>query len=406
MTPRQVETAAVALVGAVAVGTLGYRLGAGEPVAAACAAALAVLLTAVPSALHLATAMPPLVAVSRAVRLGILLPDAAVARRVDTVVLAGSDTLVGPALEVHDVRPADGVSPGDALRLAGAVAQESDRPLDRAIAAASPRLPGVAEFDAVEDLGVRGVVAEVIAGGDGDHKVFAHAVLVGSVELLAAHDIVLPAELADAPADAAATGRIPVAVAWDGVARAVLVVGHAVAPAHLEAASELRRLGLRPVLLAAGPAPAAQAVAGRAGLDPDAVIAEVAPGDEAGIVQRLRAAGARVAVVADGTHGSALAAADVAVRTGPLPQPARSGGRAGSAAGDLPAAVDAIRTARRADAVARANLGCVLACLAAAVPAGATGLLDPVLAGSASAAVVLVVVANSLRLQRAGTTGG
>ena len=390
MTPRRLESGAVALVGGVAVGTLGFLLGAGVPIASTWAAVLAVSLTAVPSAMHLATALPPLVTAGHAARLGILLPDPRAARRVDTVVLAGSETLAGLALEVLDVHPADGVSPGDALRLAGAVAQESDRPVDRAIAGATPGLPGVAEFDAVDDLGFRGIVAEVVAAPDGDRKVIAHAVLVGGVELLAAHDIDLPAELADAPRDATAAGRIPVAVAWDGVARAVLVVGHGAAPSQVTAVRELRRLGLRPVLLAAEPAPAARAVAARAGLDTDAVIAGVAPPDEAAVVRRLQAAGARVAVVADATHADALAAADLAVRT----------------AGDLPAAADAIRTARRADTVAMANLVGVFACLAVTAPAAATGLLGPLVTGSASAAVALVVVANSLRLQRRRTTDG
>jgi cation transport ATPase len=404
VTLRRAETVAVAVVGVVAVATLGYRLGAGTAMGVAMGSALAVLLVAVPCAVHLATATPLRVAAGRAARHGILLADvAAAAHRLDTVVLAGTGVLMTGAPVVQDVRVAQGVSPDDVLRLAGAVAQESGRQVDRAIAAASQRLPGVAEFD-LDDLGARGVVAEVVEDACGEEKVVAHAVLVGRVELLTAYDIDLPAELAPAPSDAVATGRTAVAVAWDGVARAVLAVGRVVPPSHAAAVRVLRGLGLRTVLLTAEAAPAGLVVAAQAGIDADGVIAQVAPPDAATVVRRLRDAGARVAVVSEGAHGAALAAADLAVRTDPSAEAAPAGVTVVQA--DLPAAVDAIRLARRARAVACANLVWALACVAAVVPVAAMGLLGPALAAAATAAGATVVVANSLRLGRLGRTGG
>lgn len=414
MTPGQVESAAVAVAVAVAVATLGYRLGAGEPAGQACAAALAALLVAVPVALRLATAAPRLVAAGRAAQLGVRIVDAPAP--VDTVVLAGTGVLTGAQLQVHDVRVAEGVAVDDVLRLAGAVAQESDRPVDRAIAATSERLPGVADFDTVGDLGVRGVVAEVVSGADGVQTVIAHAVLVGRVQLLTEHDIALPPELASAPADTAAGARVPVAVAWDGVARAVLAVGHAVAPSHVAAVGELHGLGLRPVLLTAETAPATRAVAHQAGIGADSVVAGIAPHDEADAVRSLQTGGARVAVVADAAaHHPALADADLAVRlqdAGPgaarIAEPdahrARQRGDISVTHGGLPAAVDAMRLARRTTAVAWANVACTLACLAGGLPAAATGLLGPMPAAVGAAAVAMLVVAHSLRLQRVGTT--
>jgi P-type Cu+ transporter len=404
VTLRRAETLAVAVVGVVAVATLGYRLGAGTTVGVATGSALAVLLVAVPCAVHLATATPLRVVAGRAARHGILLADAAAdAHRLDTVVLAGTGVLTTGAPAVQDVRVAHDVSPDDVLRLAGAVAQESDHPVHRAIAAASQRRPGVAEFD-VDDLGARGVVAEVVEDACGEEKVIAHAVLVGRVELLTAHDIDLPAELAPAPSDAVATGRTAVAVAWDGVARAVLAVGRVVPPSHVAAVRVLHGLGLRTVLFTAEAAPAARVVAAQAGIDADGVVAGVAPPDAATVVRRLQDAGARVAVVADGTHGCALAAADLAVRIGPSAEAVPAGVTVGPAG--LPAAVDAIRLARRARAVACANLVWALACLAAVVPVAVIGLLGPALAAAATAAGATVVVANSLRLRPLGRTGG
>jgi cation transport ATPase len=405
VTAGRVEAAAAGLAAVVAVAVLGYRLGVGEPITAALGAALAVLLVAVPGALRLATGLPLLVGTGRAARLGVLLPgtDALTAARcVDTVVLAGTSTLTTGELEVRDVHAVDGVAPADVLRLAGAVAQESERPLDRAVAAASSRLPGVADFDVVGDLGVRGIVAEIVDVPGEARRVIAHAVLVGRAELLAAHDVGLPAELAAATG----AGCTQVAVAWDGVARGVLDVGPAVAPATAAAVRGLRGLGLRPVLLAAEDAPVAHAVAARAGLAPDGVAAGFAPEDAARLVRRLRERRARVAVIAEsGRYESALGVADLAVRIGPTRGAAGPASSLTLACGDLRSAVDAIRLARRTVAVTRANAVWALACLGAVLPAAATGLLGPLLSTAATATGAAVLVVNSLQLQRIGTTG-
>jgi Cu+-exporting ATPase len=419
VTPGRVEAAAAGAVGAVAVAVLGYRLGTGESATAALGVTLAVLFIAVPGALRLATGLPRLVGTVRAARLGVLFSGAAAlaaARSVDTVVLAGTGTLTTSELEVHDVRAVDGVAPADVLRLAGAVAQESDRPLDRAVAAATLRLPGVAEFDKVDELGVRGIVAEIVGKRVEDRKVIAHAVLAGRAEWLAAHDIDLPAELT-----AANTGRRSVAVAWDGVARGVIEIGPAVAQATAAAVGRLGELGLRPVLLASETTPVAYGVATRAGLVPDAVVAGLGPPDAAPLVRTLAEHGARVAVIADcRCYEAALGVADLAVRIGPaaaLPHrrdddhemvPRRPDGTTAVtlACSDLTAAVDAIRLARRTASVSRGNVVWALACIAAVLPAAATGLLGPPLTAAATATGAAVLVLNSLRLQRFRATGG
>jgi Cu+-exporting ATPase len=406
VTAGRVEVAAAMLVGAVGVAVLGYRLGSGEPPAAALAGGFAVLVLAVPGALRLATGLPRLVGTGRAARLGVLLAGRAAfasAQHVDTVVLAGTDTLGSGGLEVQDVRAVDGVAPDDVLRLAGAVAQESDRPLDRAVTAAAPRLLDVAEFDPVGDLGVRGIVAEVVDVPGADQRVFAHAVLLGSAELLAVHDIRLPAQLTAAVSAAARAGRTPVLVAWDGVARGVLEVGPAVGPATTAALRALGGLGLRPVLLTAEAAPAAHALAVRAGLAPDAVVTDLVPQAAAPLVRKLRESSTGVAVIAGcGGYEGALDGADLAVRIGAArgtPGPAPT-----LVCRDLPAAVDAIRLARRTVAVARANTAVTLGCVAAALPAALTGLLSPQLSAAATATGAAVLAANSLRLQRHGAT--
>ena len=397
-TADRMEHAAADLVGTVAIAVFVFRLAVGEPITESVGAALAVLLVAVPCALRLATRLPRVIGTERAARLGVLISGAdalTTARHVDTVVLAGASTLTNGDLEVRAVHAADGVESAEVLRLAGAVAQESDRPVDRAIAAATPRLPGVAEFDPVADLGARGIVAEVVDAPGEEPRVIAHAVLVGDAELLAAHDI-------DPPAPPATAGCVPVAVAWDGVARGVLEVAPAVAPATSAAVRGLQGLGVRPVLLAAESAPVAHAVAASAGLAPDAVMSGVTAPEAAPLVQQLRPA----AVIADSErYEAALDVADLAITLAP---PAGADRRLAltSEHGDLAAAVDAIRLAHHTADVTRTNLACSLTCVATLLPVTAVGLLSLPLSAAATAVGATAVVVNSLRRQRGTATGG
>ncbi|TJZ45169.1 copper-translocating P-type ATPase [Streptomyces piniterrae] len=385
----------VPVVIALAVGTLGYWLGAGEGAVAAFTAAVAVLIIACPCALGLATPTALMVGTGRGAQLGILLKGPEVlesTRRADTVVLDKTGTVTTGVMTLTAVHLADGVPRQQALRLAGALEHSSEHPIARAIAEAaqaaepSGTLPAPEDFANVPGLGVQGIVE-------------GHAVLVGRERLLHDWSQQLPPELVTAKEEAEAAGRTAVAVGWDGEARGVLVVSDAVKPTSAEAVARLRALGLTPVLLTGDNKAVAEAVAAEVGIDE--VIAEVLPEDKVAVIARLQSEGRSVAMVGDGVNdAAALATADLGLAMGTGTDAAIEAGDLTLVRGDLRAAADAIRLARATLGTIRTNLFWAFGYNVAALPLAAAGLLNPMIAGAAMAFSSVFVVGNSLRLRR------
>ncbi|MFI6737563.1 copper-translocating P-type ATPase, partial [Nonomuraea sp. NPDC050451] len=379
----------VPIVIALAVGTLGFWLGTGNGVAAAFTAAVAVLIIACPCALGLATPTALLVGTGRGAQLGILIKGPEVlesTRKVDTVVLDKTGTVTEGKMTLVAVHLAEGENREGVLRLAGALEHASEHPIAQAIARAAQSDATVEDFANVEGLGVQGIV-------DG------HAVLVGRPQLLAEWSQHLPVELERKLADEQAKGRTAVAVGWDGKARAVLVVADVIKPTSKEAISELRALGLRPVLLTGDNEAVARTVAAEVGIDE--VIAEVLPADKVEVVKKLQAEGRVVAMVGDGVNdAAALAQADLGLAMGTGTDAAIEASDLTLVRGDLRVAADALRLSRRTLSTIKGNLFWAFAYNVAALPLAALGLLNPMIAGAAMAFSSVFVVSNSLRLRR------
>jgi len=382
----------VPIVIGIAIATLGAWLGGGFPPEAAFTAAVAVLIIACPCALGLATPTALLVGTGRGAQLGILIKGPEVleqTRRVDTIVLDKTGTVTTGRMALTEMHVADSVDEADALRYAGAVEHASEHPIARAIAAAAMdrvgQLPTVETFLNHEGRGVQGIV-------DG------HAVLVGRDLLLTDWSIVLPDRLAEARRAAQAAGSTAVIVAWDGLARAILVVADQVKATSAEAVEQFRRLGLSPVLLTGDNETVAHDVAAQVGIDQ--VIAEVLPHDKVKVVRRLQAEGKVVAMVGDGVNdAAALATADLGLAMGTGTDVAIEAADITLVGGDLRAAADSIRLARRTLGTIKGNLFWAFAYNVAAIPRAALGLRNPMLAGAAMAFSSVFVVSNSLRLR-------
>ena len=186
--------------------------------------------------------------------------------------------------------------------------------------------------------------------------------------------------------------------------RAALAVRDEPKPTTAKAISELKAMGLRPILLTGDNERAAKFIAAQVGIDD--VIAQVLPEDKRDVVARLQGEGANVAMVGDGVNDAAAlaqaGAAGLGMAMGTGSDVAIEAADITLVRADLEAVVAAIKVSRATLRIIKQNLFWAFAYNVAAIPLAMAGLLNPMIAGAAMACSSVIVVTNSLRLRRAG----
>lgn len=371
-------------------------LGPSPSLAYALVNAVSVLIIACPCALGLATPMSVMVGIGRGAQAGVLVKNASALERlskVTTLVIDKTGTLTEGKPRVTDVQPAAGVDAEELLAFAAAAEQLSEHPLATAIVRAATRKPlALAE----EFLSSAGAGVEATVSGK--------KVAVGTPAFLRSKGID-PAMETEAQA-LEQKGQTVVRVAIDSKPAGLLAIGD---PLRSEAAGvigQLRKLGLRVVMLTGDNQHTAMAIAKQAGIDE--VEAGVDPEQKHTHIQSLRKAGELVAMAGDGINDApALAGADVGIAMGTGTDVAIESAEITLLGGDLHGLLKALHLSRTMMKNIRQNLFFAFFYNALGIPVAAGALypfigllLNPMLAGAAMSLSSVSVVTNALRLRK------
>ncbi|WP_304191710.1 cation-translocating P-type ATPase [Rothia mucilaginosa] len=412
--------------------------------AAAFNAAVTVLVVACPCALGLATPTALLAGTGRGWQLGILIRNAQVLEAtstVDRVVLDKTGTVTTGEMSVafygtfDDYESAGnfaGISPDSSgsknkrslsvLRDAAAVEALSEHPIARAIAgfareqgvlAEGASAPNVSDFEGVPG-GVRGVLS---GAGEGAESGASRLIVVGTPEYLQAAGAQL-SEAQLALLDQARRAGLTTVVVARGKAPnddvlhdeapnsasalqpvGMISVADTPKPEAAETMAQLRELGLEPILLTGDAPQVAQAVASQVGISAENVYAGVTPEGKSQVIEKLQAAGHRVAMVGDGVNDApALALAELGIAMGSGTDVAAEAADIVLTRSDVASVVTALRLSRATLRTIKSNLFWAFAYNSAAIPVAVAGLLNPMIAAAAMAFSSVFVVLNSMRL--------
>ena len=374
--------------------TLAAWLALGHASDAAFTAAVAVLIIACPCALGLATPLGIMVGTGRGAQLGVIIKGGEVledTRAIDAVVLDKTGTVTEGAMSLTEVLDAElPAAARDRIHhLAASVEALSEHPIAQAIAAsiAGPEHLAAEEFENTPGSGVCALVDGV-------------RVHVGRRSLFTS----VPAPIEALATAAEARGSTTVFAGRDGTAELIFVVADRIRKTSAAAIAAFHDQGLSVTLLTGDNERTALAVAQEVGIGTrpgDDVVAEVYPDEKAAVISRLQDEGKRVAMVGDGINDApALAQADLGIAVGTGTDVAIEASDLTIVSGDLRAVADAIALSRRTLSTIKGNLFWAFAYNAAAIPLGAFGILNPMIAAGAMGVSSLFVVTNSLRLRR------
>lgn len=279
----------------------------GREFAYALARGISVLVISCPCALGLATPVAVMVGNGVGARSGILFKTAAALEncgKVKVVALDKTGTITEGEPKVTDVIPVGGNAESDLIRLAVSLEKKSEHPLAKAIMQKGEQDGVLAE--SAEDF-------EIMPGNGLTAKIGGKTVIGGSEKFID-EKTKLPSELRIKCESLAEQGKTPLLFARDDEVVGIIAVADTIKSESGRAIAELKKMGIRVIMLTGDNKRTANAIGKQAGVDE--VIAGVLPDGKEAVIRKLRRGGS-VAMVGDGINDApALTRADVGIDIG------------------------------------------------------------------------------------------
>ena len=368
------------------------------PLVTALLFAVSVVVIACPCALGLATPTALMVGTTRSAKMGVLIKNGEVLEEVsdlDTVVFDKTGTITVGKPQVTDVV-------GDqnkVLTIAASLEENSEHPLATAVVKKAKEdkiaLAQVKKFAAIEGKGVR-------ASYDGQ------TAFVGSDRLL--EDISISQEMKDQAIKLQKEAKTVVYVGLGQEIIGLIAIQDVPKPSSKAAIAELKKRGLKTIMLTGDNPNVANAIGKEVGIDQ--VIAGVLPTEKAAEIKKLQDEGRKVAFVGDGINDApALSTADVGIAMGSGTDVAIESGGIVLVQNDLMGVVRALDISKKTFNRIKLNLFWALIYNTIGIPIAAglfmgLGLtLSPELAGLAMAFSSVSVVTSSLLLNKTKIAG-
>ena len=287
----------------------------GQPFGYALARGIAVLVVSCPCALGLATPVAIMVGSGLGAKNGILFKTASSLEetgRIQIVALDKTGTITKGEPTVTDIKPAEGVTAVQLLNIANALEARSEHPFALAITRyfeekrEELKLADV-EIEAFEAISGKGIQAKLV-GAESKGDLYAGSVKYISELVEVADDIKTEAD------SLAAQGKTPLLFAGGGKLIGMIAVADTVKDDSRSAIAEMKRQGLKVVMITGDNERTARAIGDQAGIE--YVASGVLPDGKENLIKELGKLG-KVAMVGDGINDApALTRADVGIAIG------------------------------------------------------------------------------------------
>lgn len=360
---------------------------------------ISVLVIACPCALGLATPTAIMVGTGKGAENGILIKSGEAletTHQLKTIIFDKTGTITEGKPIVTDIVTAENIDKNFLLFLAASAEKGSEHPLGEAIVLEAKKnsieLVDPTSFEALSGLGIK-------ANLDGLD------ISLGNEKYFETQNIDI-SKLKEDSNRLASEGKIPMFISNNQIPLGIIAVADTVKPTSMFAIEQLKKLGIKVIMLTGDNKRTAKAIAKQVGID--YVISEVLPQDKAQHVKTYQAEGQKVAMVGDGINDApALAQADIGIAIGSGTDIAIESADIILMKDDLQSVPTAIELSKKTIRNIKENLFWAFAYNILGIPV-AMGvlyifggpLLSPIIAGAAMSFSSVSVLLNALRLKK------